>query len=213
MNAALNDYVRTAHFFSEALPKSYGIVLYDLEKKGLPVLFEKNVTGTARDAARKCIKAALTSETVVENGMLLNRGDASSRDRLRKLSVYFIKDESGTPVGALALLMELTDFLSVSVHLKELLTFDTNDIADIKPIETPKDTKEIGLDSIEAFILNETDDPTRLTPDEKTELILDLYDMGAFSVKGSVMKAATVLHMSEQSVYRYIAKIKRLRGE
>ena len=45
------------------------------------------------------------------------------------------------------------------------------------------------------------------------ELLTDMYDEYVFSVKGSVAKTAEVLGMSEQSVYRYIAGIKKTRGE
>ena len=45
------------------------------------------------------------------------------------------------------------------------------------------------------------------------EIILELYEMGVYSLKGSVARTAEVLQISEQSVYRYLSKIKRARGE
>ena len=213
MNPTLENFLKPAQFLSEALPDSFGVMLFDLESKGIPCVFERSVTGAARDAARRCIKTALSSKTVVENGMLLKRSEASSKDKLRKLSVLFIKDEKGVPLGALALIIELNGILFASTLLNGMISLSTEELDEIAPMEEPKPASSRGLDSIDSFVEAETDDPSRLTPDEKMELILDLYDTGVFSVKGSVMRAAEKLHLSEQSVYRYIAKIKRMRGE
>lgn len=130
-----------------------------------------------------------------------------------KLSVLFIKDEADKAIGALAIVTELSGIPSVSGLFSSLLEFETDDIDDIALMEEPQETRPFGIEGIEPFILNEIVDPKRTTPEEKTELITDLYDMGVFSVKGSVMETASILGMSEQSVYRYIAKIKRFRGE
>ena len=213
MKPELENFLKPALFLSEALPESFGVMLFDLEEKGQPCVFERNVAGAARDAARKCIKTALSSKTVVENGMLLKRSEASAKDKLRKLSVLFIKDDKGNAVGALALIIELNSILFASGFFSDLLSMSSEELDEIQPMEGPKPVLARGLDSIDSFIEAETDDPSRLTPDEKMELILDLYDMGVFGIKGSVMRAAEKLHLSEQSVYRYIAKIKRMRGE
>ena len=213
MNPRLETHLMTAAFLSKALPDGSGVVLYDLTAKGTPAVFEHGVSGAARDAARNFIKKAVLSPTVTENGMLLNRSEASAKDRLRKLSVLFIKDDDGKAIGALALIVELNGILAANTYMSSLLSFDTNDLEDIAPMEKPGESRAPGVDGIEAFILKEVAEPERLTPDEKTELIMDLYDTGVFSIKGSVMKTASILNMSEQSVYRYIAKIRRTRGE
>ena len=44
-------------------------------------------------------------------------------------------------------------------------------------------------------------------------MIIQLYDSGVLDLKGAVAKTAQALRMSEQSIYRYVAKVKRGRGE
>nr|WP_301951946.1 helix-turn-helix domain-containing protein [Campylobacter geochelonis] len=46
-----------------------------------------------------------------------------------------------------------------------------------------------------------------LRPEKKQEIISALYDKGVFNIKGAVLKVADLLHMSEQSVYRYLKKV------
>ncbi|MBR4905403.1 MAG: helix-turn-helix domain-containing protein, partial [Clostridia bacterium] len=69
------------------------------------------------------------------------------------------------------------------------------------------------LDTIERIVSEETDAPQRLTPEEKKALIVELYDAGVFDLKGAVAEAAAALHLSEQSIYRYLSQIRRMRGE
>ncbi len=55
-------------------------------------------------------------------------------------------------------------------------------------------------------------EPGRISQEERLEAIFDLYDMGVFELKGAVARTADALEISAQSVYRYLAKIKRARS-
>jgi len=113
----------------------------------------------------------------------------------------------------LVLYIELTPFVALSSHIDNLLHFDVTNIDEIQPVQPPAPTEEPTLELIDKMVSEFSDAPDRLTPDEKTELIIDLYDSGVLDLKGAVAKTAQALRMSEQSIYRYVAKVKRGRGE
>ena len=145
--------------------------------------------------------------------MLVCRGDVTMDKGLSKVSIQFLRDSEGTLVGALVLYIELTPFVALSSHIDNLLHFDVTNIDEIQPVQPPAPTEEPTLELIDKMVSEFSDAPDRLTPDEKTELIIDLYDSGVLDLKGAVAKTAQALRMSEQSIYRYVAKVKRGRGE
>ncbi|MBR1780671.1 MAG: helix-turn-helix domain-containing protein [Oscillospiraceae bacterium] len=214
MNALLERYIPLVTFLGETLPDAYEILLLDLTEQGMPVVAQHNARRTAAQPLRRYLKTILNSETVVGNGMLTNRSDVMRRDKLDKTSILLLKDEGGVPVGALALSVELGSILAIQGFLGSMLTFNHEDLGDILPREVAASVPEAPtLDTIDQMRSAFTDQPGRLTPEEKTELIVDLYDAGVFELKGAVARAALALGMSEQSIYRYLAKIRRARGE
>ena len=68
--------------------------------------------------------------------------------------------------------------------------------------------QELTLNKIDAIIAQFDVVPTRMTVEEKTEVVSALNDCGVFNIRGSVQEAAKKLNMSEPSIYRYIKKIK-----
>lgn len=213
MNAEIERYLKTAEFLSEALPENYEITLFDLTAKGMPAVASYNAKKSNEDEVRRFLRTVIKNETLVKNGMLMNRSEASTKTRLSKHSVLFIKDENGVPVGALVILIDLTNLITASTLINDILSFSHEEIEEIQPREEKPKKAAATLDTIERMAYEFSETPARLTMDERMELLTDMYDEYVFSVKGSVAKAAEVLGMSEQSVYRYINKIKKLRGE
>ncbi len=106
----------------------------------------------------------------------------------------------------------LNDYFAAYGLLESVLTAATEEIDKIQATPLP-DGGTPTLERIDAIVRENSEAPERLTPEEKMELFIDLYDEGVFELKGAVAKAAEALHMSEQSVYRYLAQIRRARGE
>ena len=67
------------------------------------------------------------------------------------------------------------------------------------------------LDEIDEMVKEFCPGPSELTPKERKELFLDIYDTGIFRIKGAIPKTAEAMGISEQTVYRYISEIKKLR--
>lgn len=213
MHKLLEQYQTTVAFLSESLPKTWEVLLFDLTQKNMPVVENKQSSRKRVDSLRSYIRQAMKRSTVLENGMLVCRGDVTMGKGLSKVSIQFLRDSEGTLVGALVLYIELTPFVALSSHIDNLLHFDVTNIDEIQPVQPPAPTEEPTLKLIDKMVSEFSDAPDRLTPDEKTELIIDLYDSGVLDLKGAVAKTAQALRMSEQSIYRYVAKVKRGRGE
>ena len=213
MHKLLEQYQTTVAFLSESLPKTWEVLLFDLTQKNMPVVENKQSSRKRVDSLRSYIRQAMKRSTVLENGMLVCRGDVTRGKGLSKVSIQFLRDSEGTLVGALVLYIELTPFVALSSHIDNLLHFDVTNIDEIQPVQPPAPTEEPTLELIDKMVSEFSDAPDRLTPDEKTELIIDLYDSGVLDLKGAVAKTAQALRMSEQSIYRYVAKVKRGRGE
>lgn len=213
MHKLLEQYQTTVAFLSESLPKTWEVLLFDLTQKNMPVVENKQSSRKRVDSLRSYIRQAMRRSTVLENGMLVCRADVTMGKGLSKVSIQFLRDSEGTLVGALVLYIELTPFVALSSHIDNLLHFDVTNIDEIQPVQPPAPTEEPTLELIDKMVSEFSDAPDRLTPDEKTELIIDLYDSGVLDLKGAVAKTAQALRMSEQSIYRYVAKVKRGRGE
>ena len=216
MHPATEQCRQTAAFLAEALPGAYGILLFDLTQEGFPMEaqyhFKYKNTQKYVEPIRSYLRQILKSEAVVQNGRLTCRGDISIENKMFKSSFLLAKDETGAPVSCLVLCMEVSELLPVYRYVEELFSFHSEDIAEITPQASEQD-EELTLDVIDRETEAFTDAPERMTPDERMELLLDLYDTGVFELKGAVSRAAFVLGMSEPSVYRYLAKIRRGRGD
>ena len=214
MNVYLEQAKQAAAFLNEALPDLYEILVFDLSEKGLPLAAQDRPRRNHPASLRKYLTNILKSEAVLRAGRLTCRGDALLENSLNKVSIQLFQDEAGQPCAALLLVQDITTYLNLQSTLSSLIRLDTTDLEELsQPAAAPAGSSELSLETIDRMAEEFTDAPDRLTPEEKTELLLDLYDEGVFDLKGAVSHAAFVLQMSEQSVYRYIAKIKRARGE
>ena len=214
MNVYLEQAKQAAAFLNEALPDLYEILVFDLSEKGLPLAAQYRPRRNHPASLRKYLNTILKSEAVLRAGRLTCRGYALLENNLNKVSIQLFQDEAGQPCAALLLVQDITTYLNLQSTLSSLIRLDTTDLEELsQPAAAPAGSSELSLETIDRMAEEFTDAPDRLTPEEKTELLLDLYDEGVFDLKGAVSHAAFVLQMSEQSVYRYLAKIRRIRGE
>lgn len=214
MDPVLEKDVQLTAFLGESLPNSYEVLLFDIAGKDIPLLTQHNGDRKVIAEIRAFLKTVRENETVLGNGMLLNRGLSVPPARLIRLSVYFRKNDAGEPVGALCLAMHMEPYLAMSSILESATRFNVEDLEEIRPERREAQLpQEPTLQTINEMVHAFSAQPERMTPDEKAELLVDLYDAGVFSLKGAVARTADTMELSEKSVYRYLAKIRRARGE
>lgn len=211
MDDILSRYSLMVSFLGGTLGDSCEVYLLDTTQRSLPVAAQHNLHRGSIGPLRRLTREAMAVPAVVEGGTLLNRGLASDTGKMMKASLYFIRDDGGRTVAVLCLVVRMQSYLEMYGYLDSLIHLNTTDLDEPQTDCLSREQEEPTLELIERMVAEFTPDPQRMTPDEKTELILDLYDAGVFDLKGSVAKAAAAIGMSEQSIYRYLSKIRKNR--
>ena len=211
MNDKLEAYKGLISFLGKALPGEFDAILFDLTEKGYPAV-EKSDWGRRNEKeVRRLLQDVIREGTVSDEGVF-GRVVPTSDKKLEKVSFYFIKEDSKA-IGAIALSMELDTYLKFSSFISDRLGIVGND--GVTPINMnsymQRERVLTDLDEIDEMVKEFCPGPSELTPKERKELFLDIYDTGIFRIKGAIPKTAEAMGISEQTVYRYISEIKKLR--
>ncbi len=211
MNDKLEAYKGLISFLGKALPGEFDAILFDLTAKGYPAR-EKSDWGRRNEREVRRLLQDVIREGAVSDEGTFGRVIPTSDQKLEKVSFYFIK-EGGKTIGAIALNMELDTYLKFSSFLSDRLDIVGNDgVTPINMINEMKRERVLtDLDEIEDMVNEFCPDPSELTPTERKELFMDIYDTGIFRIKGAIPKAAEAMGISEQTIYRYISEIKKAR--
>ena len=211
MNDELKKYSRLVPFFAEALGNLFEINLFDMTDPDYPIVASANGNGDVQERIREFLSEIADSKIVRNRKYIANRPLEINFERLLKTSVYFIKDEQEKLLGALCISVQCNFFMKMSQFAMNMLQFNMEDLDDdsFDGEDLSASAKEPSLDSITEFVKEYGVEPERITQNERLEIICDLYDMGVYNLKGAVAKTAEALQVSEQSVYRYITKIKK----
>ena len=211
MNDKLEAYKGLISFLGKALPSEFDAILFDLTEKGHPIV-EKSDWGRRNEReVRKLLLDTIRGDAATDEGVF-GRVIPTSDQKLEKVSFYFIKD-GGKAIGAIALNMELDTYLKISSFLSDRLNIVGNDGVTPMNMSNYMQRERImtELDEIEDMVNEFCPDPSALTPTERKELFMDIYDTGIFRIKGAIPKTAEAMGISEQTVYRYISEIKKAR--
>lgn len=211
MRRELEQYQSMVRFLSETLGSTFEAGLFDLTDPAYPSVVTANVGSDVQEHVRQTVAEGLTHPAVCAGGNLINRPIHMEFEKLLKVSVFYIRDHEGEIIGALWISMRCDMFLKMSAFAASFLQLETEDPQDQEVTKNASSSKELSLDTINEFIREFSNAPARMTLDERQEAICDLYDMGVYNLKGAVARTAEIMQISEQSVYRYIAKLKKAR--
>ncbi len=209
----LSQYVKLVSFLGEALGSTFEACLFDLAVPGYPVVASVNSHKDTQDKVRAFVLKAAASRQTQTKGYFANRPIEIDFSKLLKSSVFFIYGEEEKPVGALCLNLRCDLFMKMATFANSMLQFNTEDLETEEPETELLRTadQELSLDTITQMVGEFGVEPGRFSQEERLEIILDMYDMGVFELKGAVAKTAEELQISAQSVYRYLTKIKKAR--
>ena len=214
MNESIKKYIIIADFLGEVLGENTEIIIHDLTNYDNSIVHIVNGHISNRkigDPITDLVLEFIATESKGNKQFICNYNSKTIEGRLLYSSTFFIRNESNDIVGALCL---NSDYHEVKKSLSFLTSLLPNYVDD--KILTLNNIKENLNSNPQEFTLNKIDeiinqfdvDPSRMTTDEKTEVIGTLNDCGVFNIRGSVQEVATKLQMSEPSIYRYIKKIK-----
>ena len=212
MDNIMASYKGLISFLGNALPDEFDAVLFDLTEKGYPMVEKSDWGASGEDEIRRIISEAIKDGRAEENGFVLNAVTATKDKRLLKVCIYFLKEE-GKLTGALAVNMEMDFYLRMSTFLRNHLIVEGNKgRTDLSASEIqPQDDRIDDVDEITGIIEKFGIPADKMTPSERKEAFMDLYDTGVFRLKGAIPKAAEALKISEKTIYRYLSEIKKMR--
>ena len=213
MSNELKKYAAFIPFLAETFGSSFEIDLFDLTDPDYPIVTSANGNDDIQEKVRAFIAEVAGSQKARSGRYIANRPIEITLGKMIKTSVYFIKNDENEPAGALCISLRCDFFFRMSQLAADMLKFNTEDLDDdsFYNEELSASVKEPSLDCITEMVKDYGVEPERISQSERVEIICDLYDMGVYNLKGAVAKTAEALQVSEQSVYRYITKIKKAR--
>lgn len=211
----LNLYLPLVDFLADALGPSTEVVLNDCSKLASSVIAIRNNHHSGRKLGSPITDYAMS---VIRSGEYKNKnydihykGKANEKDFIS--SSFYIKNPSGKLVGMLCLntdtgcaehLLDATRKLLESMNFGMLLTPPESQLPATENLDTSLTTLINPL--ITKTIEKYGHDPSRMTREEKMEIVRELSQQGVSSVKGGVAEIALQLKISESTVYRYLNK-------
>ena len=119
-----------------------------------------------------------------------------------------IKDDKNVVVGMLCINIDIDKLVQLKNHLDGILKLP-EEIFEKTTERFSVSAEGLASDSIETILEESGISPERMSQDEKMEVVYKLDKNGVFLVKGSICKVASVLNVSNATIYRYLSKIRR----
>ncbi|MGE4354483.1 MAG: transcriptional regulator [Oscillospiraceae bacterium] len=231
MNKTLKKhYLTLVQFLGKALGPDYEVVLHDLEQKNddtITAVSNNHISG--REIGAPLTNKALemiAEKTYVERDYILQYTGVSDDNHLLCSNTMFIKDDDGKLLGMLCINFDGSRYSNVcnqvlslcypphfiAEHGIEFNALQKNISSETLPNAEhfPKSITEAMETTIRQVIYNyPVNEVSRLTQNEKIEIVGILNKKGIFQLKGAVSQVAEILETSEASIYRYLSKLNR----
>lgn len=211
----LEKYIPIAEFISEIMGNNCEVVIHDVTNPNNSIIFIKNGHLTGR-----CIGGPLTNLVlkIIQNKSYKNKDfvvnyKAEGNFKTFRSASYFIKNNSGKIVGVICINIDIEPYNKVKQLMDNLSFISSNNNIDendhIKTQEQFYDNVDDLLNTMIHDIISEINIlPQRMSSDEKMYVVKELYNKGAFNLKGAVGEVAKALQVSEPTIYRYLNKFK-----
>jgi len=223
MRDSIQAYLPMVQFLSTVLGKNYEIVLIELKDKGSGIVAIENAHISGRkigDGLTDLLLKYIKEEFYRDSDFQCNYTCLSHGRRLRG-STYFIK-EGEMLVGMLCINFDAESFLDLDARLMQLANLqpqtlmDTIKISDRCVQENQVETVFSSVTELcEQEVLKFAEERNlridQFTQEHNLEIMENLNNKGIFLIKGIVPDVASILRVSEASVYRYLSKINKKR--
>lgn len=215
----LKTYLPLVKFIAQVMGEHCEVILHDLSNVEHSIVAIENSHITGRAPGGPITDFALSTifdPKYSQQDFIVNyKGQSSDGKKTFKSSTFYIRDESGQPVGLLCINYDVTHWLDAKKLLAGFTAF-----SDVQPQEDfPDHTHQPGLETFAVnmqdmlhSLIDRTLDETgvmlgRMLPEEKKQIVMRLNEKGAFTMKGAVSELAKKLDVSEQTIYRYLREV------
>ena len=210
INAYLKKYIPLVDFLAEVFGDDAEVVLQDVSDFNNSVISIRNnhISGRKLGAPATNLVLKVMNGNFTDKNYVTNYRGVSAVGKVVRSSTYFIKDDKNVVVGMLCINIDIDKFVQLKNHLDGILKLP-EEIFEKTTERFSVSAEGLASDSIETILEESGISPERMSQDEKMEVVYKLDKNGVFLVKGSICKVASVLNVSNATIYRYLSKIRR----
>ena len=210
INDYLKKYIPLVDFLAEVFGDDAEVVLQDVSDFNNSVVSIRNnhISGRKLGAPATNLVLKVMNGNFTDKNYVTNYRGVSAAGKIVRSSTYFIKDDKNVVIGMLCINIDIDKFVQLKNHLDAILKIPEAIFE--KPTEKFSVSADgLASDSIETILEESGISPERMSQEEKMEVVNKLDKNGVFLVKSSIYKVASVLNVSNATIYRYLSKIRR----
>lgn len=210
INAYLKKYIPLVDFLAEVFGDDAEVVLQDVSDFNNSVVSIRNnhISGRKLGAPATNLVLKVMNGNFTDKNYVTNYRGVSAVGKVVRSSTYFIKDDKNVVVGMLCINIDIDKLVQLKNHLDGILKLP-EEIFEKTTERFSVSAEGLASDSIETILEESGISPERMSQEEKMEVVYKLDKNGVFLVKGSICKVASVLNVSNATIYRYLSKIRR----
>ena len=210
INAYLKKYIPLVDFLAEVFGDDAEVVLQDVSDFNNSVISIRNnhISGRKLGAPATNLVLKVMNGNFTDKNYVTNYRGVSAVGKVVRSSTYFIKDDKNVVVGMLCTNIDIDKLVQLKNHLDGILKLP-EEIFEKTTERFSVSAEGLASDSIETILEESGISPERMSQEEKMEVVYKLDKNGVFLVKGSICKVASVLNVSNATIYRYLSKIRR----
>ncbi len=210
INAYLKKYIPLVDFLAEVFGGDAEVVLQDVSDFNNSVISIRNnhISGRKLGAPATNLVLKVMNGNFTDKNYVTNYRGISATGKVVRSSTYFIKDDRGIVVGMLCINIDIDKYVQLKNHLDGILKLP-EEIFEKTTEKFSVSAEGLASDSIETILEESGISPERMSQEEKMEVVYKLDKNGVFLVKGSICKIASILNVSNATIYRYLSKIRR----
>jgi D-arginine utilization repressor len=123
--------------------------------------------------------------------------------RRMKCTSVTVRDQAGEPIGLVCVNFDTSAFENMNIQLDTFLTLQNKD--GLNPVEQfAGNWRQQVLSFIEDYSIKNNTALAGLTKQQKSELVVALYDHGLFNYRDAAAYVGQVLDVSRTTVYNYL---------
>ncbi|MGI6110285.1 MAG: helix-turn-helix transcriptional regulator [Eubacteriaceae bacterium] len=209
----LKPYVHLVDFLADFLGENTEVVLHNMTDWHQSVVAIRNGYISGRRVGAPLTDYALDlmrSGSYKDKDYQANYKGASIAGHELRSATYYIKDDDGSLIGMLCLNLDCRKLMDARRVLDSLISAGNVEETSIPVKENFNiDVNDLVRNNIRNIYPDGENDLSKLSKEQKIDLVKRLEDMGTFMVKGAVWHVAEILGVSVSTVYRYLGNIKK----
>lgn len=213
MNSNPHPLVKNYVHLVSGLARTFGdnceVVLHDFSdlKNTIVAIENGHVTNRDEKSSMPELNQLKVSKGQIDEDMI-NYTGKSHDGRVLKSSTFYIRDDSGKPVGCLCINFDLTELVAVRRVLDDIMKIESDIVLSKQEDQTVNKVNKVLEELVGDTIASNGKPVIYMSKDEKVEIVRKLNTQGAFLIKGSVEYLANVLCVSRFTIYNYLDEIK-----